>query len=145
MKVVITSYGKDLTSKTDKSFGRAKWFVLVDTETGAFEAHSNEQNFNAAQGAGIQAAQNVSNLGAEAILTGNVGPNAFRTLSAASIKYLLSREMLRFSRPFPNGRKANFRRQANRRLKGIGPEFVCFDVYVDITYLIYVEGGYLYA
>jgi len=86
MKVVITSYGKDLTSKTDKSFGRAKWFVLVDTETGAFEAHSNEQNFNAAQGAGIQAAQNVSNLGAEAILTGNVGPNAFRTLSAASIK-----------------------------------------------------------
>ena len=85
MKIAITSYGKDLSSKTDRSFGRAKWFILVDTETGAFEAHSNEQNVNAAQGAGIQAAQNVSNLGAEAILTGSVGPNAFRTLSAASI------------------------------------------------------------
>jgi len=85
MKIAITSYGKDLSSKTDRSFGRAKWFVLMDTETGAFEAHSNEQNVNAAQGAGIQAAQNVANLGAEVVLTGNVGPNAFRTLSAASI------------------------------------------------------------
>jgi predicted Fe-Mo cluster-binding NifX family protein len=85
MKIAITSYGKDLSSKTDRSFGRAKWFILVDTETGAFEAHSNEQNVNAAQGAGIQAAQNVANLEAEVVLTGNVGPNAFRTLSAASI------------------------------------------------------------
>jgi predicted Fe-Mo cluster-binding NifX family protein len=89
MKIVITSYGEDLASKTDKSFGRAKWFILVDTQTGAFEAHSNTQNVNAAQGAGIQAAQNVANLGAEAVLTGNVGPNAFRTLSAASIKIFI--------------------------------------------------------
>ncbi|MBW2599670.1 MAG: NifB/NifX family molybdenum-iron cluster-binding protein [Deltaproteobacteria bacterium] len=85
MKIAITSYGEDLSSKADKSFGRAKWFILVDTETGAFKAHSNEQNVNAAQGAGIQAAQNVANLGAEAVLTGNVGPNAFRTLNATSI------------------------------------------------------------
>ena len=89
MKIVITSYGKDLKSKVDKSFGRAKWFILLDTEGGTFEAHSNEQNFNAAQGAGIQAAQNVANLGAEAVLTGNVGPNAFKTLSAASVKIFI--------------------------------------------------------
>jgi len=89
MKIVVTSYGKDLESKVDKSFGRAKWFILVDTEGGTFEAHSNEQNFNAAQGAGIQAAQNVANLEAEAVLTGNVGPNAFRTLSAASVKIFI--------------------------------------------------------
>ncbi len=86
MKIAITSYGKDLASKMDKSFGRAKWFILVDTEGGTFEVHSNEQNFNAAQGAGIQAAQNVANLGAEVLLSGNVGPNAFKTLSAASVR-----------------------------------------------------------
>jgi len=89
MKIAITSYGKDLLSKTDRSFGRAKWFILVDTETGAFEAHSNEQNVNAAQGAGIQAAQNVTNMGTEVLLSGNVGPNAFRTLSAASIRIFI--------------------------------------------------------
>jgi predicted Fe-Mo cluster-binding NifX family protein len=89
MKIAITSYGEDLASRADRSFGRAKWFILVDTETGAFEAHSNEQNVNAAQGAGIQAAQNVANLGAEAVLTGNVGPNAFRTLNAAAIRIFI--------------------------------------------------------
>lgn len=86
MRVAITSYGKDLASKMDKSFGRAKWFIIVDTEMGSFEVHSNEQNVSAPQGAGIQAAQNVANLGVEVLLTGNVGPNAFRTLSAAAIR-----------------------------------------------------------
>jgi len=89
MKIAITSYGKDLESKMDMSFGRAKWFILIDTEGGTFEAHSNEQNVTAAQGAGIQAAQNVSNLGAEALLTRNIGPKAFRTLNAASVRIFI--------------------------------------------------------
>ena len=89
MKIAITSYGEDLKSKMDKSFGRAKWFVLMDSDTGSFAAHSNKQNVNAAQGAGIQAAQNVVNLGAEALLSGNVGPNAFRVLSAAGVRMFI--------------------------------------------------------
>jgi len=89
MKVAVTSYGENLFGKVDRSFGRAKWFVIVDTEKGNFEAHSNKQNVNVAQGAGIQAAQNISNLGVDVVLTGNVGPNAFRTLSAASIKIFI--------------------------------------------------------
>lgn len=86
MKVAVTSYEGDIAGKIDRSFGRAKWFVVVDTEHDTVEAHSNKQNVNAAQGAGIQAAQNISNLGVDVLLTGNVGPNAFRTLNAASIK-----------------------------------------------------------
>ncbi len=89
MKVAITSYDKDLAGKVDLSFGRAKWFVVVDMESGSVEAHSNKQNVNAAQGAGIQAAQNISNLGVDVILTGNVGPNAFKALKAAGIKILI--------------------------------------------------------
>lgn len=89
MKIAVTSNGKDIESKVDKSFGRAKWFLLIDSETSDFEIHSNEQNLNAAQGAGIQAAQNVAKLGAKTVLTGNVGPNAFKALSAASIRMFL--------------------------------------------------------
>ncbi|MBN1786928.1 MAG: NifB/NifX family molybdenum-iron cluster-binding protein [Sedimentisphaerales bacterium] len=92
MKIAITSQGQDLSSQIDLRFGRAKFLLVVDTETNAFEVHDNELNLNAVQGAGIQTGQNIANLGAEAVITGNVGPNAFKTLSAASIKIYLAGE-----------------------------------------------------
>ncbi|MGW8257131.1 MAG: NifB/NifX family molybdenum-iron cluster-binding protein [Thermoguttaceae bacterium] len=85
MKIIITSQGTTLESQVDPRFGRAKHFLIVDTDTGEFSAHENSQNLNASQGAGIQAAQTVAQLGAEAVLTGNVGPKAFATLQAANI------------------------------------------------------------
>lgn len=85
MKIAITAQGEQLQSPVDPRFGRAKWFIVIDTETGAFEAVDNKKNFNAAQGAGIQAGRNVAELGVEAIVTGNVGPKAFATLRAAGI------------------------------------------------------------
>jgi len=39
-----------------------------------------------AQGAGIQAAETVCRSGANVVLTGSVGPKAFRALSAAGIQ-----------------------------------------------------------
>ena len=92
MKVAITSQGTELSSPVDPRFGRAKYFIVVDTESGSFEAVDNAQNLNAPQGAGIQAAQNVSAKGAEVVVTGHVGPNAFRTLSAAGIKIAVGAE-----------------------------------------------------
>ena len=85
MKVAVTSQGSDLSSQVDPRFGRAKNFIVVDTETDEFSVHDNTQNLNAQQGAGIQAAQTVARLGAEAVLTGHVGPKAFTTLQAANI------------------------------------------------------------
>jgi predicted Fe-Mo cluster-binding NifX family protein len=85
MKIVVTSDGTSLDSRVDPRFGRAKHFVLVNTETGEASSHDNAQNLNAPQGAGIQAAQAVARLGAEAVLTGHVGPKAFTTLQAANI------------------------------------------------------------
>lgn len=86
MKIAISSSGTTLDAPVDPRFGRAAKFILIDTATGAFEVHDNAQNLNAAQGAGIQSAQNVSQLGAEAVITGHCGPKAFRTLQAAGIK-----------------------------------------------------------
>ena len=90
MKVAVTSQGKELTSKVDQRFGRAKFLLVVDTETGDFAVHDNELNLNAVQGAGIQTGQNIANLDVEAVITGNVGPNAFKTLSAANVKIFLA-------------------------------------------------------
>lgn len=86
MKVAVTSQGEHLESQVDQRFGRCSWFVVADTETGEYRALSNVQNLNAAQGAGIQAAQTASRQGVEAVITGHCGPKAFRTLSAANIK-----------------------------------------------------------
>ena len=85
MKILVTAQGAELESQVDLRFGRAKYFVIVDSDTGEHEAHDNAQNLNAPQGAGIQAAQTVARLGAEVVLTGHVGPKAFATLTAANI------------------------------------------------------------
>jgi len=89
MKIVITAQGQDVSSQVDPRFGRAEWLILVDSETGRTEAHDNTVNLNAASGAGIQTAQNIAQLGAEVVITGNIGPNAFRALAAAKIKNYL--------------------------------------------------------
>ena len=75
-----------MQSPFDPRFGRAKWFIVIDTETEDFEAVDNKKNFNAAQGAGIQAGLNAAELGVNAVVTGNVGPKAFATLNAAGIR-----------------------------------------------------------
>jgi len=90
MKIAITSQGKELSSEMDLRFGRAKFLLVVDTETDGFEVHDNSMNLNAAQGAGIQTGQNIANLDVEAVITGNVGPNAFKTLNAANVKIFLA-------------------------------------------------------
>ena len=85
MHVVVTSQGTSLDDLVDPRFGRASHFVLVDTDSGEFSGHDNAQNLQASQGAGIQAAQTVARLGAEAVLTGHVGPKAFATLRAGKV------------------------------------------------------------
>jgi len=86
MRVAISAKSTSLGSEVDQRFGRAKYFIVLDTETDSTEVHDNEVNLNAIQGAGIQSAANVAGLGVEAVLTGHVGPNSFRALSAAGIK-----------------------------------------------------------
>ena len=86
MKIAITSQGKDLDSPMDSRFGRAPFILLVDMDSHRFEVLDNSENVNAFKGAGIQAAVMVSDGGADVLLTGYCGPNAFRTLNAAGVK-----------------------------------------------------------
>ncbi len=84
MKICITSEGKTLDSKVDPRFGRCQNFILVNPDTLEFEAIENS-NINQAGGAGIQSGQLMASKGIKAVLTGNVGPNAFQTLNAGGI------------------------------------------------------------
>ena len=86
MRIAVTSQGSSLQSGLDPRFGRAKYFIVMDTETGAFSAVDNDANLNAAQGAGIQAAKRIVELGVDALITGHVGPKAFSALQAGGTK-----------------------------------------------------------
>jgi predicted Fe-Mo cluster-binding NifX family protein len=86
MKIAVTSKGKDLDSEVDPRFGRAAYILIVDTDSFELEALDNSENVNSFKGAGIQAATMVSDKGAEVLLTGFCGPNAFKALNAANIK-----------------------------------------------------------
>lgn len=86
MKLAVTSEGNNLQSPLDPRFGRAKYFIVVDTETGVFSVADNHVNMNAAQGAGIQAGKQIAELGVEGLVTGHVGPKAFSTLQAAAVR-----------------------------------------------------------
>ena len=89
MKVVVASQGGDLDAPASPVFGRCPTYVFVDTETMEFEAMPNP-GVSLGSGAGIQAAQFVVNQGAKAVLTGNLGPNAFSVLRAAGVQgYLI--------------------------------------------------------
>jgi predicted Fe-Mo cluster-binding NifX family protein len=95
MKVAFTTAGSSPDSLLDARFGRAPGFLVYDIDSGAAELASaapvgqyidNQQSLDAAQGAGIQAAEIVVRSGALAVVTGHCGPKAFRVLSAAGVK-----------------------------------------------------------
>jgi predicted Fe-Mo cluster-binding NifX family protein len=92
VKIIISSQGLKLDSAVDPRFGRAAQFILYDTETASYEAISNAQSLDAAQGAGIKAAETISRLGAQVLITGHCGPKAFETLKAAGIEVVIGAE-----------------------------------------------------
>ena len=85
MKIAITAKKNGSIFELDKRFGRAEKFILFDGSP-EFEEIDNTLNLNAAQGAGIQSAENIIESGAEVLITGHVGPKAFKVLNSAGIK-----------------------------------------------------------
>jgi predicted Fe-Mo cluster-binding NifX family protein len=88
MKVAVSATGKSLDAALDPRFGRCQVFVLVETDDMTFEAIENESG-TLGGGAGIQSAQLMARKGVKTVLTGNCGPNAHQTLSAAGIEVVV--------------------------------------------------------
>jgi predicted Fe-Mo cluster-binding NifX family protein len=89
VKVVVTANGTDLDTPASPVFGRCPVYVFVDTGTMCFEAVGNPE-LDTLRGAGFEAADFVVERGAQAVVTGNVGPNAFRVFQASGVPVYLS-------------------------------------------------------
>jgi predicted Fe-Mo cluster-binding NifX family protein len=85
MKIAVTSTGPGLDAPVDPRFGRAQYILVVDLESMDVEPIENP-SVQASGGAGVETAQMVAATGAQAVLTGNVGPNAYYALSAAGLR-----------------------------------------------------------
>ncbi len=85
MKIAVSAQENNPDSLIDTRFGRAKYFVVYDDETGNWDAIDNVQNLQAAQGAGIQSAATVVNAGCIALISGHCGPKAFTALNKAGV------------------------------------------------------------
>jgi len=88
MKIAVSADGDKLHSKVDQRFGRCKYFLIInieEKEVGTFEAVENQGAIQG-HGAGIKASQQIGDLGVEAVITGNLGPNATDVLSQLGIK-----------------------------------------------------------
>jgi len=88
MLVCGTAKGDNLEAEVDPRFGRCAYFIIVDTESLKFKAMANP-NAVASGGAGIQSSQLIAGEKVEAVVTGNVGPNAYQTLSSLGIKIFI--------------------------------------------------------
>lgn len=86
MKIVVSAKAETVESEVDPRFGRAACFLVFDTGREGCQAVSNRGVQAAAHGAGIQAAETVCRLGADAVISGHVGPKAFAVLAAAGVK-----------------------------------------------------------
>lgn len=88
MKIAVTAKGKTLDDPADPRFGRCPYFLIVETETLEVDPIENP-NLALGGGAGIQSAQLMTEHDVKAVLTGNCGPNAYQTLSAADIDVIV--------------------------------------------------------
>lgn len=88
MRLCITATGKEIDANVEIRFGRAPWFLIVDTDTGtiieAVENHAATQG----QGAGIAATKLLSDKNIDAVLTGTVGPNAAQVFQTTGISLI---------------------------------------------------------
>lgn len=86
MKVAIPAVGPHLSSPLDRVFGRAKYLIVVDTESGEHMVHNNATCAKEVHAAGIVTAAVVIELGVDAVITSNIGPKAFDTLRHGYVK-----------------------------------------------------------
>ncbi|MHB0980652.1 MAG: NifB/NifX family molybdenum-iron cluster-binding protein [Thermoleophilia bacterium] len=85
MRVAVSALGPSLGDRVDERFGRAAYLLIVDDDRPDCEVVDNGVNRDALQGAGLGAAEVVSEHGATAVITGHLGPKAFTALQLSGV------------------------------------------------------------
>jgi len=87
MFLMISSLGTTLESPPNPRFGRSEFYIKYNLEDDEWEAINNPAALETG-GAGVAAAQFLSNQSVSVAISGRFGPNAYRALKAADIQML---------------------------------------------------------
>jgi len=89
MKIAISAASDNLEAQVNPTFGRCPGFIIAEIEGSEIKNYNFIENpaMNSPGGAGIAAAQAVIAQGATAVISGNLGPNAFTVFHQAGIKF----------------------------------------------------------
>ncbi len=93
MKIAVTSIDGTMEGMVDERFGRCRKIVVYEKDNKSHTTIDNTVNMGSAQGAGIQSAQNVVNSGSSVVISGHLGPNAFKVLQAAGVEVFTASNM----------------------------------------------------
>lgn len=95
MKIAFPADRPSPEANVDIRFGRAHCFAVYDDQSGEYSFAPNLQNLSLPQGAGIQAAKNVIEAGANSLVARNVGPKAFDLLRRSGVEMYVCDENTR--------------------------------------------------
>lgn len=84
--IAISSDGPTLEDWVDPRFGRAGGFIVANMDTNEISYLDNGASQVMAQGAGIETASRLAEVGVSVVVSGYVGPKAFQALEAAGIR-----------------------------------------------------------
>lgn len=88
MKTIITSTGEGENNLFDLRFGRAAWFCIYDDETSSLQFIKNK-HLDAASGAGKKVVEELIDLGASKIISGDFGPKAKELLEKFNVQMVI--------------------------------------------------------
>ena len=91
MKVGISATDDNLKANVDRQFGRCSWFLFINTESLEYEAVENK-SADAASGAGTACAQLMLDKEVDAVISGQVGPNAYQVLKQGGVKIFIAHQ-----------------------------------------------------
>jgi predicted Fe-Mo cluster-binding NifX family protein len=86
MKLAVSSQGKRRDAPVEPWFGKAAYFLMVDTDNMIIDALENDRTEGPEDINEINAARLVIDAGAQAVLTGNCSLDARRMFAAAGVK-----------------------------------------------------------
>lgn len=93
MNICIPATSADPDSAIDPRFGRCSYIVTVDPDAMEFGSMPNP-NIGVRGGAGIETARTVAKIGADVVITCELGPNAYEALKAIGIRTYMAPDVM---------------------------------------------------